>query len=307
MENQNNSAVSNNPKKNTGLIIALIIFIAIAIGFAIWAFVVQGDVKSLKSEKEAQKIELTNQLNSLIKSHDQLKAKYGQLSDSLVKKDSLIMADAHKIKKLLGYRWEYFKVKKKITQLQHIEQGFVRQLDSLYRVNKKLKTENHKIKELVQVEKKKNKTLLKEKENLSSKVAVASVIPAYNVNAEGIHITGSGRERKTDKIKRINKLKVCFTLGANKITTPGNKNVYIRIAQPNKKILTPNDSDEFSFMYKGNKLQYSILKEINYENTAMDICVFWSRRKTKALAKGTYNVDIYEGNSLIGHTSFKLR
>jgi hypothetical protein len=214
MENQT-TPKGNAPKKNTGLIVALAIFVVAAIGLAIWLFAIQGNLKTLKAEKAAQKTELMSQLDSIMKKHDQLKSEYGDLSNKLVEKDSVIQANAKEIKKLMYTRWEYFKIKKKLHNLQLIEQGFVRQMDSLYRVNKALKVENSKIKEQVQQEKQKNIKLVQEKKDLSTKVETASIIPAYNLEAQGVHITGSGRERKTDKIRRINKVKVCFTLGSN--------------------------------------------------------------------------------------------
>ncbi len=308
MENQTKPKEIISPKKpNTGLITALVVLIVVAIGLAVWMFVVQGNVKTLKAEKQQQKVELMSQLNSLMKEHDQLKAQYGQLSDSLSKKDQIIQTNAKEIKQLLRTKWEYTKVKKKFHSLQQIEQGFVRQLDSLYTANHALTLENHQIKEEVKSEQQKNQNLIQEKAALSNKVTLASVISTYNFEAEGVHVTGSGRERKTDKIKRVNKIKVCFTLSANSITVPGSKNIYVRIARPDKKILTINESDEYSFMYNGNKLQYSAMKVIDYQNKSIGVCVYWNHRMTQQLTPGVYNVAVFEGNFNIGHGSFKLR
>ena len=304
MENQTKPS----PKKsNTGLIAALVVFILAAAGLAIWMFVVQGNMKTLKAAKQAEKTELTAQLNTLMQQHNQLKAQYGQLSDSLAKKDQVIQSNAQEIRKLLNTKWAYYKIKKKFAKLQSIEQGFVRQLDSLYTVNHKLTIENHKIKEQVKTEQMKNENLAKEKSALTQKVAVASVIPTYDFVAGGVHVTGSGRERKTDKIRRVNKIKVCFTLGDNKVTPPGSKNLYVRIARPDKKILTINESDEYSFTYNGNKLQYSAMKVVDYQNKSLTVCVYWNRRAAQKLMPGVYNVDVFEGNFNIGHTTFKLR
>ncbi len=308
MENQTKPNQSISPKKsNNGLLAALVVLIVVAVGLAIWMFVAQGNIKTLKAEKEAQKQELMSQVNSLMKEHDQLKAQFGQLSDSLAKKDQIIQTNAKEIKQLLRTKYEYFQVRKKFHDLQLIEQGFVRQLDSLYKVNHALTLENRQIKEQVKSEQAKNQNLMQEKSALTQKVTLASVIPAYNLKAEGIHVTGSGRERKTDKIKRISKLKVCLTLGANKITAPGSKNVYVRIALPNKKILTINESDEYSFTFNGNKLQYSAMKTVDYQNQSVGVCLYYEPRMTQPLQPGTYNVDVFVDDANIGHTTFELR
>jgi len=307
MEDQTKPKSVGTKKSNSGLIAALVVFIVVAIGLAIWMFVVQGNVKTLKAEKQQEKTELTTQLNNLMQQHNQLKAQYGQLSDSLAKKDHIIQEDAKEIRKLLNTKWAYYRIKKKFARLQKIEQGFVRQLDSLYKVNHALTVENHKIKEEVKTEQMKNQNLIQEKSKLAQKVTVASIIPTYNLTADGIHVTRSGRERKTDKIRRITKIKVCFTLGANKITAPGSKNIYVRIARPDKKILTINESDEYSFMYNGHKLQYSAMKVVDYQNKPLTVCVYWKTRVGQKLLPGIYHVDIFEGNFNIGQTTFKLR
>lgn len=308
MENQTEPKGPKSPKKlNSGLLTVMIIFIVVAIGLAVWMIVVQGNVKSLKAEKQAEKVELTTQLNNLMTQHDQLKAQYGQLTDSLAKKDQVIQANAKEIRQLLRTKWAYIQIRKKFVKLQQIEQGFVRQLDSLYKENHALTLENHKIKEQVKTEQQKNADLVKQKSELTQKVAVASVMPTYDVTADGIHVAGSGRERKTDKIRRLNKIKVCFTLGDNKITPPGSKTIYVRIARPNKKILTINESDEYSFMYHDHKLQYSATKTVDYQNQSLTVCVYWNRRMTQQLTPGVYNVDIFEGGFNIGHTTFRLR
>ena len=73
---------------------------------------------SIINEKENQRIELQNDLNSLLMKHDSIKAEYGALSDSLVAKDSIIMANAKEIQELLNYKWEYGKVNKKLELLE---------------------------------------------------------------------------------------------------------------------------------------------------------------------------------------------
>lgn len=307
MENQTQPKSVSPKKSNSGLIAALIVLIVVAVGLAVWMFVVQGNVKTLKAEKQAEKTELTQQLNSLMKQHDQLKAQFGQLTDSLAKKDQIIQTNAKEIRQLLQTKWAYYKIRKKFVKLQQIEQGFVRQIDSLYKANHALTLENHKIKEQVKSEQAKNANLVKEKNELSQKVTVASVLPTYDVVAKGIHVTGSGRARKTDKIKRLDKIEVCFTLGANKVTTPGNKDIYVRIARPDKKILTVNESDEFAFTYHGHKLQYSCEKTIDYQNESLSVCTYWNRRTAQKLTPGVYNVDVFEGGFNIAHTTFSLR
>ena len=99
--------------------------------------------------------------------HAQIKESYGDLSDSLVTVDSVIQANAAEIKQLLNYKWDYYKVKKKLDRLQVISQGYVRKMDSIVVVNEVLTEENLQIKEEIQQEKRKTVIWNKTKKSLS--------------------------------------------------------------------------------------------------------------------------------------------
>ncbi len=309
MEEQNKVLTSNKKKPSSGMWILIIVMAAVIIGLAIWAFGTLDEVHKEKVAKEAQRTEFTHQLDSLMAVHNKIKAEYGQLSDSLAAKDSVIQAKAAEIKKLMNTRWQYYMIKRKLRNLQKIAQGYVMQMDSLYKVNHRLTKENHLMKTVIRQEKQKNARLANEKKNLSQKVAEASVLRTYNFKVMAVHVTGAGRERKTDKVRRVTKIKVCFTIAPNSVAKPGMRTIYVRIARPNKKILVLSNSEEYSFMFHGKRLQYSDKKEINYQNKAMDICMSWIRRnrRLQVLKPGLYHVDVFEGNNTIGQGSIRLK
>jgi len=312
MENLNNNGdikQKNVPKNSNTLMYIVLVILALGIiGLSIKLLSVSKEVKVLKAEKEQQKVELQHELDSLVEQHQKIKLEYGELSDSLAIKDSIIQANAKEIKQLLNTKWEYYKVKKKLNRLQKIAQNYVRQMDSLYTVNHQLTEENLKIKEQIKIEQQKNKKLQEVKEVLVEKVEIASTLHAYNVTATPIHLKGNDKERPTDKVNRVDKIKICFTIGKNDIVEPGSKTVYVRIAQPgDNKILTIGRSDKYSFMFKGEKLQYSIKKSFDYNQESVDMCVYWSKRETFELKPGLYHVDLFEGDNEIGHATFTLK
>jgi hypothetical protein len=311
MENIKNSGeiqTGNAPKNSNTLMYIILVILALGIiGLSIKLLSVSKEMKGLKAEKEQQKIELQKELDSLVRAHEQIKLEYGELSDSLTVKDSIIEANAREIKKLLNTRWEYYKVKKKLSRLQKIAQNYVRQMDSLYTVNHQLTEENMKIKEEIKIEKQKNQELQQVKEELKEKVEIASTLHAYNVKATPVHLKGNNKERSTDKVGRVDRVNVCFTIGKNDIVEPGKKTVYIRIARPDKKILVIGRSDKYSFVFRGEKLQYSIKKDFDYNQESVDICVHWTRRETMEMQPGLYHVDLFEGDNEIGHTTFTLK
>ncbi len=307
MENQNQALKSNKKRPSSGMVVLIVILAAVIVGLAIWGIGTLDKVHKEKLEKAAQRTEFTAQLDSLMTVHNKIKAEYGQLSDSLSIKDSVIQANASEIKKLMNTRWQYYQIKKKLRSLQKIAQGYVLQMDSLYNENHALTKENHQIKEVLQQEKQKNAQLITEKKALSGKVKQASVLHTYNFKVQAVHVTGMGRERKTDKVRRVSRIKVCFSIAQNSISKAGVRTLYVRIARPDKKILVVSNSERYSFMYNGKRLQYSAKKDVNYQNESVDVCMEWSRRSTQKLKPGIYNVDVFEGQHSIGHASLKLR
>jgi hypothetical protein len=290
MENSNHSTTPTAKNSNLWLYILLIVFALGVIGLSIWLISVKNNMNELLTEKEMQRVELIKELDSLMMEHNEIKESYGEISDSLSVMDSVIQADAEEIKKLLNYKWEYYKVKKKMERLQVISQGYVRKMDSIVVVNQVLTEENLQIKEEIQEEKRKNRNLQQEKEELTTIVGEASVLSTYNLTGKPVHVKGSGKEIPTDKIKRVDRVKICFTLGKNSVVEPGVKSLYVRISKPDEEVLVKGRGEEYTFMYQGELLQYSIKEDVDYQNEAQYICLYWNRRASLELQAGLYHV-----------------
>lgn len=305
------NVASNPPEKKSkplGWIIIIILLLIALIGILWWYIPKEGEYKKMIQEKEEQRSELEMELQHLMQSHDSIKMEYGTLSDSLSIKDSIILANADEIKELLNYKWEYRKVNKKLKLLRKITQGYVKQLDSVYTVNRELTEENEKIRQQYAGEQERTRELTKDKEQLIEKVTEASTLRAYNVTASGIRFTGSGRERITDKAKKVERVKVCFTVGENILVEEGTKTFFIRIIRPDNKVVMQKMEDVYTFDFNGEKLEYTAKKEISYENNATDLCMFWTKKnKGEGAMVGVYNVYIYSDGVEIGKSAFELK
>jgi len=311
MDEQNKplTPVSKNEKKsNTLLWIILIVIAAAFAGYFAWNnSKMKANYDELTLEKEMMKIELEGQLDSLMLEHELIKTEYGQLSDSLSVKDSVIMSNAQEIKDLLNYKWEYRKVKKKLDRLRVVARTYVNQMDSLYTVNNELVEENKVIKEKYHEEKALNNNLKKEKAQLSDKIEEASVLKAYNITAQAIYIKKTGKEKIVTKARRTKAIEVCFTLSKNVVIEPGQKNVYVRIARPDNKILTPGVAEEYVFDYMGEAIQYSIFEQLVYDNEARPLCLRWIKKyENVEMLKGVYEITVFAEGEEIGNTSIEL-
>lgn len=295
--------------RSKGWLYGILGLLALAIiGLSIWLISLKGNLNTLEKEKEAQRADFQAEVDSLLKVHNELKSNYGELSEQLAEKDSIIQADAEEIKKLLETQWDYNRIKRKVSELQAISQKYVRQLDSLYVVNQELVAENERIREEVQAERRQNKTLQRQKEELTNKMNQAAVLRIYNLTADAIRFRGGSQETETNKAKRAERVRVSFTIGQNDLVDAGNKNFYLRIADPSKNIICKGMGDEYAFTYNGELLQYTEKINVNYENAEKDVTAYFIKPSDLDLQPGYYFVDVYDdNNNLVGQTSFTLK
>jgi regulator of replication initiation timing len=283
------------------------VFAIVAIAAAVLYFNTKTELGELQVEKEAQRVELQSSLDKLMSDHNQLKAENGELSETLAEKDLEIQAKAEEIKKALAYKYSYLNVKKKLAELQEVSQGYVRQIGELKEANKQLTEENAAVKGQFAQEQQKTSELTKIKKHLTDKVNKASVLKSFKVYATGLKIKNSGKEVVTDKARRINNIKVTFGIAKNTIAKAGSKDFFVRIAQPDSKILAKGQGDEYAFNFKGEKLQYSIKKAASYANDNMIVDCYFQLGDDQKLVAGEYKVEVYEGNTVIGHANFLVK
>ena len=268
----------------------------------------KSDLKELEAEKEMQRADFQAEVDSLMRVHNDLKESYGELSQELAEKDSIIQADAVEIKKLIDSQRDYYRIKKKLASLQEISQKYVRQMDSLYTVNRELVAENERIREQVQAERRENSNLNRQKEELTNMVNQAATMKLHGYSAKAVRFKSGDKEADTDRANRAERIRIDFTVAANDLIQPGSKTFYVRIADPSKAIICKGKGDEYAFESNGEVLQFTEKVRVNYEGKETEVRAYYSKPADKEFMPGTYFIDIYEqGGKLIGQTSVDLR
>jgi phenylalanyl-tRNA synthetase alpha subunit len=188
--------------------------------------------------------------------------------------------------------------KNEITTMREIMKSYIVQIDSLNTRNKILTSENSEIKEQITQVRNTNTELSKVKEELSTKVEVASVIQAKNIAAVSLN----KKRKETTRINNLDKLRICFTLRENPLAKPGQKDVYMRVIRPDSLVVT--SSPDNLFEYKGNKIIYSANRQVDYLNQDIEVCIFMDNKGDFII--GNYSVELYLDNNIIGRTNFML-
>ncbi len=303
-----NESIKEKKSVNKWLIL-FILALLLAIATFIMNYKNKTKAEQLMAEKNQQKAYFQQEIDSLLVEHDKVKTEYKMLADSLLVKDSVIIANAKEIKKLLNTKWEYNKVRKKLSALREIAQGYLVQIDSLYTVNKTLKDENIKIKTKYQKQKKITQQLQQEKKALNKKVEAASVFKVFDIEAIGVKETWNNKLKETNKARRTDKFRICFTVAENDLLEHGEVELFFRIATPEGKIISPSELDDYAFTVNNtDTLQYTMRKVINYEGEGFRKCIFWNKPSgQEKLSKGKYTVDIYTNKGKLSQTYVELK
>ncbi len=250
------------------------------------------DVTFVKEQKQQLEVEL----NELIIGYDSLKTENDSINVKLISEQDkirrLLRTQASNSKKLQMYQ-------KELTTLRKVMRSYIIQIDSLNTRNRELTEENVEVRQqLRQVETDFNE-LTETKDQLTSKVALAQKLTAKNIIATGL----TDRSKEKDKIAKIAKIRVCFTIRENNIADSGKKMIYLRITRPDDIVLSSPSAEMFE--YQEQQLVYSEKRELEYDQQDIDMCIFWDKKEE--LIPGTYFVTLYSGGHEIGSTTFDLK
>lgn len=304
-ENANNYEANNN---SSSKLLKIFVFLTVILAIACIVLTVTlfhyknvAQVETIaKEEAIGQKEDMLCQLRNLETEYNQLSKDYKGLDSLFNKEKERIKKLKNEIKNLKGDASAY---KNKIALLEGRLKDYLAQIEELKAKNEALTAENIKVKTTLDSAVTQNTQLNTQNQELSAKVEAGSVLKAYEIFAEPIRIKGE-KEIPTKKAKKTQKIRVCFLISENAIAKKGTKNVYIRIAEPDGTVLAKGTDDSYTFTYQDKNLAYSIKKEINYDNKAMDMCIYWE--KNKDFKPGMYNVDIYVDDMLVGTTTYML-
>jgi hypothetical protein len=170
----------------------------------------------------------------------------------------------------------------------------------LYAENENLKTTQAEIEQEVA-------QLNIQKENLQAKVNVASRLKAENIVIAAVNSRGRERVETTKDFRnrQIERLKVSFNLGDNKVAEKGPRNVYVQVIGPNTQPIFDVAKGSGTFTIDGAELFYTSKQDIIFDNSEQDLIFYYE--KGTDYAKGNHEVKIYVDNYQIGSKTFTVR
>lgn len=310
MEQNSNKQIGEEQKKsNVNKILVLIIaLLVIVCGVLLWQVLEQKKAVDTevaeKQEVVEEKDALSQELENMLEEYENMQSDNQQLQAEIDQQKEKIAGLLKDLEKHKGNTALMVKYKKETETLRKIMQGFVVTIDSLNTLNQNLTHENTQVKSELGSQKSKYEELNKEKENLNQKVIEASVLSAMAPTATGVYYRSNGKEVDSNKAKKIEKIKTCFDLSANKIAKKGPKDVFVRILSPDGKIMAEGADENYMFSFDGIKGLFSAKKTIDYQGQRMTVCAYFPSNK---FPEGKYVAEIYADQTKIGDVNFELK
>jgi len=295
MENKSES-------KNTGLKVILGIAVVLLLGTAFYTFNLYNDSAETQQQLTEEKALVLKDLNNMAQQYDAAIGDNEVANQKLVEARERIEGLMDSLKTSENSVRSLWRYKKKFLALED-------EMDDLLAENDSLKVENSLLavsldSTKIQLEERIvfNDSLLAQNTELATIVEDAAVLGAVGLKGFGVIVRSSGKLIPTERARRADKIRVCYTVSKNKLVAPGDKEFFVQVLDPNDNVLGLNEQIQFD----ENVLNYSLISKFNYESNNLDICEFVEARGDD-FEKGRYLVNVFDQNNLVSSSQFELK
>jgi Tfp pilus assembly protein PilN len=281
--------------KNIMIVLAAVVVVLVGVLAYIWY-----QNSKMVSELEMDKEALTQEMIQLQNDYALLSSDYDEINHQL---DSSREEVSQLIEKLLSTeasnRSKIRQYEKELGTLRTIMKSYIVQIDSLNTLNKKLTADAAAGRKEAAESKKQSELLSKTVEELEGQVATGAVI-----KARGINLTAYNQsDKETDRSSRVKYMMTSLSLVENAIAAKGPVRVYLRLIGPDGLLLT-GDSP-VSFTVGEEPMIGTASREVDYQGSEVDMSIYINKITT--YAKGSYVVEVYTQQGLLGKSELMLR
>jgi len=291
-----------NQKNNSSLKAIIVVLAILLAGSLAYMYKISSDAKTTETALVKDKDTAMSDLQILKTKLDAAIAENTSVSDELIaerEKVVKLIADLEKSKgdvaSLRKYQAQYNALNSKFQALVK-ENGLLK--DQNMTLVSKVDSLNMALGEKIRF----NDTLVIQNENLAKTVEKAQKLIVMNLRTQAIKEKSSGREVVTERARRADKLKVCFSIAQNEVAQSGDKLYYVQIIDSKNNVLGEKRVENFG----DQTLTYSFTTTVAYENKSVDVCESLDNNGVD-FEKGTYFVNIFDKGTLVSKTSFTLK
>jgi len=146
-------------------------------------------------------------------------------------------------------------------------------------------------------------SISKTNKSLELVVAKAQKLKISNVAPKAVRIKDSNKVVKVTKAKKATGIEVCFDVAENDIADTGDKELFIQVVSPSKKVI----GGQYYFNEGERKLNFSKISKFRFSNKAMTICDFVEPLENEVFEPGNYSINVFNGVELVHSSSISLK
>ena len=299
VELQNNETPER--KKGGGLIIALLSIGLVGAGG--YAFYQSNEARKNEEAILEKRDQVIKELESLQKDYDEAVTVSKQNADELADAKARIAQYIDSLKTMKADINVLFKYRDQVEVLKKERQRLLAINDSLRKYNVKVTQQRDSTALALNVRTTQLDSVSQKASELSKVIDEGSILSLKSLTAQGMKEKSGGRYVDKERSGAVDKIKVCYTVGVNRIAPVGNRTFYVQVLSPNGITLGDNDTATV-----GEKtVNYSAVKRFLYERNPVDVCEYISSI-TKKYKPGTYQVFVFDDQLReIGKTELNLR
>lgn len=296
------------PKKNNKAAVVIALLSIIIIIQAVKIYLDYRDRANLREEKAIVEGELGNTLQRLNEIQAELATKIQEIEklggdvEELKKAKAEVDAELKSVRKRNGKTIQ--ELKDRVEGYEELLKLKDQEIEKLKSVNQELFTENRSLKTKQNVLSDSINRLEKNKNELASKVAIASQLKAENIGV--MAVSGKGKERESPfRNRQIEKLKIEFNIAENKVAPIEGKKILVRIIDENGKPIFDVAKGSGTFMLDGREEFFTSSQEILFDNTKQKLTYLYE--KGSEYTPGNYTVEIFTDGYKMGTATFTVK
>lgn len=265
---------------------------------------------------ETELVDTTAELDELKEVEDELRlnlaekaGKNAELDSIIQVRDAAIQGKVAQLRRSLSSgnltKAQLAKAKKELRGLKAQVATLESEIERLSNENRYLRDEKYVLQRQVDLEKEKVAEMVVVNTDLAKQVEVGSRIFLKGLEVKPLRDALFGDFKTTDKVSKLNKIDITYTLANNDLADKGEKMLYFQIVKPGGAVLVNKKAGSGIGNFDGGKRQYSVRKVINFQNSNEKGSL--SVPKTEGMNQGKYVVNVFSEEHKMGSAEFTLR
>ncbi|ATA71933.1 MULTISPECIES: hypothetical protein [Capnocytophaga] len=293
------------PKKSSGIVSKVIIGILVVLagGLGYFSYNLNEEKKRNEAELNQQKEQIIKELSVLKTSYDKAVEDNKAVNQDLVDARDKITLYIDSLQKMKVSISSLVKYKNQVITLKKERERLLSINDSLRRSNALMKQQRDSISVALQNVSSYLDSLVQQNTKLKEVVESGEDLQISKLTTEGVKVRSSGKLVQTARARATDRIKICFTVVANKIAKSGGRTFYVQVISPDGVTLGKNSTES----NEQTTVNYSLATKFIYDNRNIDVCDFLSAPKND-FDKGKYRVVVFDDKlSAVGETEFILK